>query len=189
MANSIKTALRAALAAGFMAFAAGPAQACPGFEGPDGVELRMLSGGVGLLTAPLTYCSKSGERYTVPRGYRTNGASIPRALWSVVGSPWTGDYVKAAILHDYMCERQIKTSDYAHKTFREAMVASGVSAVRAAVMYGAVDFFGPKWPGFGPGADTAQPMSKAEIEEVLRSVCRGSTAGECGAMKRRLDAM
>jgi hypothetical protein len=38
----------------------------------------------------------------VPRGYLTDGASSPRALWSIV-PPW-GSYGQAVIVHDILCE-------------------------------------------------------------------------------------
>lgn len=38
----------------------------------------------------------------VPRGYLTDGASVPRMLWAVV-PPW-GSYGAAVIVHDILCE-------------------------------------------------------------------------------------
>ena len=43
-----------------------------------------------------------GWRITVPEGSKTDGASIPRALWSVCGHPLTSPRVYAAIVHDYI---------------------------------------------------------------------------------------
>ena len=39
---------------------------------------------------------------TVPKGYLTDGASVPRVFWSFI-PPW-GSYGQAAVLHDYLCE-------------------------------------------------------------------------------------
>jgi len=38
--------------------------------------------------------------FLAPKGMRTDGASIPRFFWRVVGSPFTGKYRRAAIFHD-----------------------------------------------------------------------------------------
>lgn len=38
----------------------------------------------------------------VPRGYLTDGASVPRIFWNLI-PPW-GKYGQAAIVHDYLCE-------------------------------------------------------------------------------------
>ena len=39
---------------------------------------------------------------TVPYGFISDGASIPKFVWSIVGSPWTGRYVQAAVVHDVL---------------------------------------------------------------------------------------
>lgn len=44
----------------------------------------------------------TGKTVTVPKGYITDGASVPRPLWSII-PPW-GKYGQAAILHDYLCD-------------------------------------------------------------------------------------
>lgn len=40
---------------------------------------------------------------TVPEGFETDGASIPRILWEEIGNPFTPKFMTAAIVHDYMC--------------------------------------------------------------------------------------
>lgn len=39
----------------------------------------------------------------VSAGYLTDGASIPRCLWEEVGSPFSPEFMTAAIVHDYHC--------------------------------------------------------------------------------------
>src|SRR3954451_307848 len=56
------------------------------------------------LTEDLFYHDASKWIWKAPKGYRTDGASIPWPLWSFVGSPFTGRYVKAAIIHDVYCD-------------------------------------------------------------------------------------
>lgn len=46
----------------------------------------------------------TGRVWVAPSGSIVNGASIPRVLWSLVGSPFTGDYVYASTVHDVACE-------------------------------------------------------------------------------------
>lgn len=46
---------------------------------------------------------KDSERWVyVPAGYLTDGASVPRVLWSLI-PPW-GRYGQAAVVHDIVCE-------------------------------------------------------------------------------------
>jgi hypothetical protein len=42
------------------------------------------------------------EWITVPAGYLTDGASVPRVFWSLL-PPW-GAYGQAAVVHDLLCE-------------------------------------------------------------------------------------
>ncbi len=57
------------------------------------------------------YFFSQGDRYwvNVPKGYLTDGASVPRAMWSII-PPW-GNYGQAAIVHDYLCEFLSVTDD------------------------------------------------------------------------------
>lgn len=40
----------------------------------------------------------------IPQGFRFDGASIPRVLWSLIGSPFEPDLMTAACVHDWYCE-------------------------------------------------------------------------------------
>jgi hypothetical protein len=44
------------------------------------------------------------KEWRTPAQYQVDGASIPRALWTVVGSPYTGDYRRASVVHDKACD-------------------------------------------------------------------------------------
>ncbi len=41
-----------------------------------------------------------GYKYTILKGFWWDGASIPRFLWRAVGSPFTGKYYLACLVHD-----------------------------------------------------------------------------------------
>ena len=53
------------------------------------------------LLEPLTY-QGSRDTFTVPAGYVTNFASVPRLLWWFI--PRYGRYTKATVLHDCLCD-------------------------------------------------------------------------------------
>ena len=40
----------------------------------------------------------------VPKGYTTDGASIPRIFWSFY-PPYKSEYFSACVLHDYLCSK------------------------------------------------------------------------------------
>ena len=47
----------------------------------------------------------------VPKGYETNGISIPRIFWVVI-PPFKPKYLPAVIVHDYLCDlEQYKLAD------------------------------------------------------------------------------
>jgi hypothetical protein len=88
---------------------------------------------------------ETGLDWMVPKGTRVDGASIPQALWSIVGSPFTGKYRDASVIHDYYCDARLRPWRDVHRVFYEAMIVSRVSDARAKVMYAAVYFAGPRW--------------------------------------------
>ena len=49
--------------------------------------------------------------FVVPQGYKTNGANIPRFLWSIV-PPFKPKFLPAVVVHDYLTDKeQYKTAD------------------------------------------------------------------------------
>ncbi len=91
------------------------------------------------------FIDPGGRNWSVPAGAIVNGASIPWQLWSIVGSPWTGKYRRASVVHDYYCETKDRGWRNVHRVFYDAMIADGVGVRQAKLMYGAVMYFGPKW--------------------------------------------
>ncbi|MEV0436426.1 DUF1353 domain-containing protein [Nocardia sp. NPDC050413] len=89
------------------------------------------------LTQPLTYRG-AVETFTVPAGFRTDFASVPRALvWLI---PRYGAYTRAAILHDYLCRTgEVGPAD-ADGLFRRSLREAGVSVPRRWMMWAAVRF-------------------------------------------------
>ncbi len=95
---------------------------------------------------PFTYWDAANVNWTAPRGTVTDGASIPKAFWSLIGGPYEGVYRDAALLHDYQCCAKQRPWRAVHRMFYEAMMARGEAPWRAKLMYFAVYHFGPRWP-------------------------------------------
>lgn len=104
---------------------------------PDGRHKKLLS--------PYTYRDRQGRRWKVPVNSVVDGASIPRLLWSIVGSPSDGPYLSASVIHDYYCDVRIRTWQDTHRMFHEAMLASNVNTTQARLMFLAVYYAGPSW--------------------------------------------
>lgn len=80
---------------------------------------------------------------TVPKGYRTDFASVPRFFWRLY--PPVGRYCQAAVLHDYLCDTQELSYKQTHQMFEYAMIQTGVKPRTRKVMAWAVKKFGPRW--------------------------------------------
>lgn len=104
---------------------------------PDGRRMR--------LAEVFGFRDASHKRWPVPKEAVVDGASIPQALWSVMGGPFEGKYRDASVVHDYYCSTRLQSWRSVHRVFYEAMRASGVSPRRAKLMYAAVYFAGPRW--------------------------------------------
>ena len=50
----------------------------------------------------LLHINGKPHTWTVPEGFQTDGASIPRLFWCAVGHPFSPKMQDAAVLHDYM---------------------------------------------------------------------------------------
>lgn len=124
---------------------------------PSTKEGRSLWG----LQRPLSYSPGDGQHtITVPAGFVTDLASVPRWAWIIV--PPDGPWVKAAIIHDYLYatggtgkwKRQAasitRPEPYsrleADRILREGMENRGVGAFARGLIYAAVRIGGgPGW--------------------------------------------
>ena len=97
------------------------------------------------LKQPFAYVDPFTMRWDVPSGWKVDGASIPKPLWSIVDSPFVGKYRKASIIHDYYCDTRERPWGAVHRVFYDAMLTSKVHPLRAKVMYAAVRWGGPRW--------------------------------------------
>lgn len=106
---------------------------------PDGINMRQLE--------DFSYFDPDGLEWKVPGPYDTNGASIPRFLWTLAGSPFVGRYRDAALVHDYFCEAMTRSWQATHRVFYQAMLARNVDTFEAKTKYAAVRAAGPRWDG------------------------------------------
>ena len=75
-------------------------------------------------------------------GFRTDGASIPRILWRVFGSPYDPDIFPAAIAHDALYRGEIVERKDADLAFLKMMEKSGVPKKKRRLIYRGVRWFG-----------------------------------------------
>ncbi|MFI6869658.1 DUF1353 domain-containing protein [Nocardia sp. NPDC050406] len=90
-----------------------------------------------IVREPLVYQGDT-DRFVVPVGFRTDFASVPRAVvWLI---PRYGVYTRAAILHDFLVRSNEVSRLDADGLFRRALREAGVSVPRRWMMWAAVRF-------------------------------------------------
>ncbi|MBS0153727.1 MAG: DUF1353 domain-containing protein [Nitrospira sp.] len=102
------------------------------------------------LTAPISWTPNPGqERYkavTVPKGFVTDLASIPRIFFSALRPD--GEYAYAAVVHDYLYWTQTRSRDEADDILKMAMEDFKVGTVTVGAIYIAVRVAGKTaWNG------------------------------------------
>lgn len=105
------------------------------------LELEYMDGFNYRLLKEFDFASEEAERIIrVPAGFVTDFASVPRFFWRVL--PPTGQYGKAAVVHDYLYRSHEVPKEVADKVFLEGMLVLGVPEWKARIMYAAVAVFG-----------------------------------------------
>jgi hypothetical protein len=119
------------------------------------------------LLEDFTYVDHTGERWAAVTNDTVDGATIPKAFWSIVGGPYEGKYRAASVVHDAACVRKTRPWQRSHQMFYEASLAGGVKRSLAKWMYAAVYIGGPRW-----GADTLgrQRFSDNDLARLLQYV-------------------
>jgi hypothetical protein len=103
----------------------------------DGRNMRLLES--------LTFTDSTGKIWSALPGSIINGASIPKILWSILGSPYVGLYRRAAVIHDVHCSLKVEPYQAVHIVFNEMMAFDHVKDLLRTRMFKAVWYFGPKW--------------------------------------------
>ena len=110
---------------------------------PDPLDVRYLmtldDSRIFELAAPFRYIGSRGV-ITVPAGFPTDGASVPRMFWSIF-QPF-GSYFPAAVVHDYLYSWRSAHLKLDRKTadliFKEAMFNLGIGWLTRGTIYQAV---------------------------------------------------
>ena len=97
------------------------------------------------LSEEFWFSDPNGLEWRVPSGTRVDGASIPPAFWSVIGGPFSGNYLQASVIHDFYCDTKTRTAHDTHRNFYYGMRSRNIPLWQAKLMYWAVATFGPSW--------------------------------------------
>lgn len=109
---------------------------------PKELQGKYIGDGRWRLIRPFEYHPDKGKKIEVPIGFPSDGASIPKFAYSIIGGRWTGRYTKASIIHDWLYHSQTTTRKEADIIFIVAMRVLGVSLWKRVTMYRIVRMFG-----------------------------------------------
>lgn len=127
-----------------------------------------------------TFTDPSDAVWDAPVDSLIDGASIPRPLWTLVGSPYTGDYRRASIVHDIACDRagsDTKKRRAADRMFYRACRAGDCSIAQSIILYlgvriGAIWLRVPQWaPAMAiehAGPRLARTAAEVRVENDFR---------------------
>ncbi|MCH2089150.1 MAG: DUF1353 domain-containing protein [Pseudoalteromonas sp.] len=90
-----------------------------------------------LLVEEFSFTDREGKVWNAPKGAVIDGASIPKALWSIVGPPYVGDYRRASIVHDVACVEAKNKNERraADRMFYQACRSGGCSRRASIILY------------------------------------------------------
>jgi hypothetical protein len=80
------------------------------------------------------------EGFTIPAGFITDFATIPRFALSIMGRPTRQEFRRASVLHDYLLVYNKVDNRTASILFHRVLLEDGTKPVKAYVMYLAVRY-------------------------------------------------
>ncbi len=140
----------------------------------DGVHMK--------LQEAFSYTDWEGHVLEAPVGFESDGATIPRAAWSIIGGPWNGKYIAAAVVHDVGCDTHKYSWQITGRLFYEAMVDSDVPKAQALTMYYAVLVGGPHWNLIAAPTGPSRDDVRAKLNDIQE-------AAQSAADKKSSDAI
>lgn len=81
------------------------------------------------------YDKRSKQLFIIACGLVSDGASIPRFLWPILGHPFQHPMREAAILHDFLYYYNVVPRKIADQIFYDALVESGMNRYKAQIYY------------------------------------------------------
>lgn len=83
--------------------------------------------------------------WSVKPGLKTDGASIPKFAQGIIGKPYDGSYLAAAVIHDNFCARETESWKQTHRLFYDMLRSLGINDLKAKIMYAGVVAGAHKW--------------------------------------------
>jgi hypothetical protein len=108
------------------------------------LHLSRFQNPVYFLTKPISWKPNGSnipyKEVTVPKGFVTDFASIPKVFWSLLRPD--GEYTYAAIIHDYLYWTQTRSREESDQIFKLVMRDFSVDSIKAEAIFSIVRFGG-----------------------------------------------
>lgn len=102
-------------------------------------------GTVVMILRDIAYTTAELGPVVVPRGFESDGCSMPRLFWRMFGHPFDMRYLREAVLHDWLYRYQPCSRKTADRIFRSALVGRVGHIRRWAIYWGLRIGGGPAW--------------------------------------------
>ena len=96
-----------------------------------------------ILTADYHFWDK-GKKYTIKKGFKWNGMSVPKAAWSLVGTPFGPMHCAAGLIHDWLYAKGLLSRLAADRLMKIVLEEHGEKEKIIEAMYKSVRIFGKK---------------------------------------------
>lgn len=93
-------------------------------------------GTVVMILRDIAYTTAELGPVVVPRGFESDGCSMPRLFWRLLGHPFDMMYLREAVLHDWLYRSQPCDRKTADRIFRAALVGRIGPIRRRAIYWG-----------------------------------------------------
>jgi hypothetical protein len=90
------------------------------------------------------YFAEKTYTFTIPKGYKWDGATIPRMFWRLIGSKTDSAFLIPSLIHDVLCENHKYVDNdryFADRVFDCLLKVSEVPAFNRWLMFHSVDNF------------------------------------------------
>ena len=122
------------------------------------------------------YVDSEGTGWQAQKDLETDGASIPDWAQLFIGGPFAKEFIRAAVIHDHYCWRNVRPWRKTHWVFYDALIASGVDEAKAKLMYYAVYLRGPKWIELIAGRPCGTGQNCVQDERMFKQDAQGKTS-------------
>lgn len=97
-----------------------------------------------LVVQLMDYRKHKTYKFTIPKGYCYDGASIPRFFWRVIGANTDNRFLIAALIHDVLCENHSYVDgdkSFSTEVFNALLESSKVNRIKRFLMKQSVNIF------------------------------------------------